>query len=63
MALDGLMMSEYNNDDHTTEKPAEYTVSMRIGVGNLKGINKEIRNSNFFLKNPEDNKMKEKSKV
>jgi hypothetical protein len=63
MALDGLMMSEYNNDDHTTEKPAEYTVSMRIGVGNLKGINKEIRSSNFFLKNQEDNKMKEKSKV
>lgn len=65
MPLDALDMTQLINDDHTTEKPSECTVSMRVGVGHLKGINKEIRTSNFFFNQNDQSKNKEirKSKV
>ncbi len=54
MPLDGLIMNEFYNEEHATEKPTEYTVSMR--VSNLKGINKELRHSNFLFKKEEHSK-------
>lgn len=45
MALEELVMTEANQEEKHFERPSQYTVSMKLNVKELKGINSMNKNA------------------